>query len=78
LRRDFLEGNEEDLALFGSEIDFSIGVKTISIGSFWRSFINMLVVPVEVLSNWALEELFALNEWEELNIIEEIVLHNGI
>lgn len=73
-----MEGNEEDLALFGSEIDFSIGVKTISVRGFWRSFINVLVVPLEGLSDWALEELFAFNEWEELNVIEEIILHNGI
>jgi hypothetical protein len=78
LRRDFLEGNEEDLALFGSEIDFSIGVKTISVRGFWRSFINVLVVPFEGLSDWALEELFAFNEWEELNVIEEIILHNRV
>jgi hypothetical protein len=52
-------------------------VETISIRSFWGSLINMLEISVKGLSNWALEH-FSVNEWEELNVIEEIILHNRV
>ena len=74
---DLLESLEENNTFLGTEVNLCIGVETVSVGSFWRSLLNVLSVLV-ISGVGRASEHFFVDEWEELSLVHQVFLHEVV